>query len=108
MKRWQRIRNHVWFRRLTNKFILATLFFIVWMTFADRNSMVLQMELDAERRALENGIEFYQKELENARRQLDEWASDPEKLEKFARETYWMRRNGEHVILVEPLESDDE
>jgi len=108
MNRWQRIRANVWYRRLTNKYVLATLFFLVWMTFADSNSMVLQMELDAERRALENGIEFYQKELEKARRQLDELASDPEKLEKFARETYWMRRDGEHVILVEPLDSDNE
>jgi cell division protein FtsB len=57
---------------------------------------------------LEDGIDFYQRELEDTQRQLDELASDPEKLEKFARENYWMHRPGERVALVDPLTEDDE
>ena len=72
------------------------------MAFVDSNSMLIQMQLEAEVRALEDGIEFYPKELEDISRQLDELASDPEKLEKFAREQYWMHRPGEHLILVQP------
>ena len=78
------ILGNIWWKRLSNKYTLATGFFIIWM-------------------ALEDGIEFYQKELEDISRQLDELASDPEKLEKFAREQYWMHRPGEHLILVQPV-----
>ena len=96
------ILGNIWWKRLSNKYTLATGFFIIWMAFVDSNSMLIQMQLEAEVRALEDGIEFYQKELEDISRQLDELASDPEKLEKFAREQYWMHRPGEHLIWVQP------
>jgi cell division protein FtsB len=93
MSRWQTLRSSTWWKRLTNKYTLVTLF---------------QWELDARLRALEDGIEFYQRELEETQRQLDELASDPDKLEKFARETYWMHKPGERVALVAPeSETDD-
>lgn len=69
----------------------------------DSNSLIIQFELDARLKELETGIQYYEKELNDTQRQLDELASDPEKLEKFARETYWMHKPGEHVLLVDPI-----
>ena len=108
MSRWQTLRSSTWWKRLTNKYDLVTLFFVVWMAFLDSSSALIQWELDARLRALEDWIEFYQRELEETQRQLDELASDPDKFEKFASETYWMHKPGERVALVAPeSETDD-
>jgi cell division protein DivIC len=108
MSRLKRLRSSLWWRRLTNKFVLATLFFLIWMIFLDSNSVLIQFELDDRLKDLEDGILYYQTELKDTQRQLDELASNPEKLEKFAREKYWMHRPGEHILLVDPLGVKDE
>ncbi|NDD19120.1 MAG: septum formation initiator family protein [Flavobacteriia bacterium] len=108
MSRWQTLRTSPWWKRLTNKYTLVTLFFVIWMAFLDSSSALIQWELDARLRALEDGIDFYQRELKETQRQLDELASDPDKLEKFARETYWMHKPGERVALVSPESESNE
>lgn len=92
-----------WWRRLTNKYFLAAVFFSFWMIFIDRSSVLIQYELDSKLKALEDGINFYKKELKNTENQIEALSSDPQKLERFARETFWMHKPGEQVILVEPL-----
>lgn len=81
--------------------MLATLIFAVWMLFLDRNNLGLHIELSETIESLEQGKEFYQSELEKNRRELHELESNPEMLEKFARERYWMHREGEEVFLIE-------
>ena len=50
---------------------------------------------------------FYKKELKNTENQIEALSSDPQKLERFARETFWMHKPGEQVILVEPLKDKE-
>ncbi|HAG05533.1 MAG TPA: septum formation initiator, partial [Cryomorphaceae bacterium] len=38
MSRWQTLRSSTWWKRLTNKYALVTLFFVVWMAFLDSSS----------------------------------------------------------------------
>ena len=66
----------------------------------------MQFELRSEINRLQDGIAFYSRALENDRKQLDELESDPELLEKFAREQYWMCRADEEVFLIEWVEKD--
>lgn len=84
--------------------MLATVFFFIWMAFLDRNSFLLHRELNHEIETLERGKANYETELEKNRRELEELESDPEKLEKFAREHYWMHKDGEEVFLIEEVE----
>ncbi len=98
LKRW---RNTTWFRILSNKYIFAILVFVFWMAFLDRNGIGLHMELNDRIDDLEEAKAFYETELEQNRRELEELESDPEKLEKFAREKYWMHKDGEEVFLIE-------
>lgn len=92
---------------LRNKYILASLVFAVWILLLDSNNVRIQWELDQEARALEDGVRYYRNELQKTQKRLTELESDPVQLEKFARETYWMHRPGEEVLLVEPLDSED-
>jgi cell division protein FtsB len=61
----------------------------------------MHLELAEEIEQLENGIEFYSEALEEDRVKLYQLQSDPEHLEKFAREEYWMCKENEEVFLVE-------
>ena len=65
---------------------------------------MIQSELDSKLKALNDGINFYQKELTQTENQIEALSSDPEKLVRFARETYWMHKPGEQVILIAPLD----
>ncbi len=84
----------------TNKFVIATVSFIVWMLFLDVNSYLIHSELNQEVESLQESIDYYKKEITKDKKQLEELTSDPEKLEKFAREQYWMKKRGEEIYLV--------
>lgn len=97
LKRW---RNSRWFKIVSNRYVLATLFFAVWMLFLDRHNLGLHLELSQQIEDYEDAKSYYQEELERNTRELEELESDPEKLEKFAREKYWMHKEGEEVFLI--------
>lgn len=100
-KRFEHLRKQKWFKIASNKFVLATVAFVVWMFFLDVNSFMIQHELNTEIDELERSIEYYQGEISADKKKLEELTSDPEKLEKFAREEYWMKRPGEEIFIVE-------
>lgn len=100
-KLWQNIRSSRWFIISSNKFLLTTVGFIVWMCFLDVNSYLIHHELDQEIAELEESIKYYNLEIKQDKKQLHELNSDPEKLEKFAREQYWMKKTGEEIFLIE-------
>ncbi|CAI8340640.1 MAG: Uncharacterised protein [Owenweeksia sp. TMED14] len=106
MGRLEFILKSPWWKRLTSKYVLATMFFAFWMLFIDRSSVLIQFELDSRLQALEDGINFYKKELKQTENQIEALSSDPEKLERFAREKFWMHRPGEKIILVAPLKHE--
>lgn len=97
----QILRRKPWFKIASNKFVLATLGFIIWMSFLDVNSLIIHRELNQEIEDLNSSIEYYKKEIEKDQQQLEELSSDPEKLEKFAREQHWMKRKGEIIYLID-------
>jgi cell division protein FtsB len=99
-KKWLYLKSKKWFLITTNKFVIATVSFIVWMLFLDVNSYLIHSELNQEVESLQESIDYYKKEITKDKKQLEELTSDPEKLEKFAREQYWMKKRGEEIYLV--------
>ncbi len=95
------LKNNRWFKVSTNKFVVATMFFLVWMMFIDDNSWIMLHELNDEIEELETGIDYYSRELEINKKEINELESDPSLFEKFAREKYWMVRPGEEIYLIE-------
>jgi cell division protein DivIC len=86
---------------LTNKYLLAGLFFIVWMLFFDQRDYFQQKERMAELQKLEAKKKYYQEQIEKAKKELADLQNDPAALEKFARERYLMKRDGEDVYIIE-------
>jgi cell division protein FtsB len=85
---------------LKNKFFLVTLAFVVWMIFFDKNDLFSQYQYYKQVSKLKHDRDFYKKETTRVSRDLDELTSNPAKLEKFAREKYFMKKENEDVFVV--------
>ncbi|MDB5141925.1 MAG: septum formation initiator family protein [Mucilaginibacter sp.] len=83
-----------------NKYFLVTAAFAVWMIFFDRNDLFSQYEYHQQVSKLKQERDFYQKETVKVHQDLDELTSNKEKLEKFAREKYLMKRDNEDVFVI--------
>ncbi len=83
-----------------NKFFLVTVAFAVWMTLFDKNDLLSQYQYHEEVSKLEQERDFFQTETDKVSKDLEELTSNPQQLEKFAREKYLMRKDNEDVYVV--------
>ena len=86
---------------LINRYFLVSVGFIVWMLFFDQRDFFLQRERKAALEKLEAAKKYYQNEIADTKKQLDNIQSNPAAVEKYARERYLLRREGEEVYLFE-------
>jgi cell division protein FtsB len=80
--------------------------FLVWMIFFDRNDLFSQYEYRKQVNKLKQERDFYKKETDQVNKELDELTSNPQKLEKFAREKYLMKKDNEDVFVIVPAKKD--
>jgi cell division protein FtsB len=83
-----------------NKFFLATVAFVIWMIFFDKNDLFSQYEYHQQLSKLKQEQEFYKTETAKVNKDLDELTSDKVKLEKFAREKYLMKKDNEDIFVI--------
>lgn len=101
---WKELRKKKWFRLLSNKYLLLGLFFIIWMLFLDSNSWLVHRELDDQIDELEKNKHYYKEEIAKDKN-LIEHLKDPEELEEYAREEYFMKRENEDVFIIDYQDS---
>ena len=83
-----------------NKYLIAIVLFVLWLTFFDQNNFIVHGKLNREIKHLENNVVFYREQIEDKKRKLDELGTDKENLEKFAREEYLMKKENEDIFLI--------
>lgn len=83
-----------------NKYFLVTACFVVWMLFFDRNDLLSQYEYRTQLNKFEEEKDFYIREIEEVKTDLEELSTDREQLEKFAREKYLMKKENEDVYVI--------
>jgi cell division protein FtsB len=93
---------------LKNKYFLSTTAFLVWMLFFDRNDLLSQYEYRSQLQKLEQEKQFYTQEIAKVQKDLDELTTNKDKLEKFAREHYLMKRDHEDVFVIIEEEKKEE
>ncbi len=81
-------------------YVLVLTVFLVWMVFFDTNSLLIHLELKREIDKLEKQQEFLREEIANDKKIIEK-LSDPEELEKFAREQYYLKKKNEEIYLIE-------
>lgn len=97
METKKRFKVPAWLR---NKYIVTGVLFLAWLVFLDSRNFLSQYDLYAEVNQLENQKAFYKQEIDRARQDQFELLSSPEKLEKFAREQYRMKKDDEDLFIV--------
>ncbi|HEY4324981.1 MAG TPA: septum formation initiator family protein [Mucilaginibacter sp.] len=85
-----------------NKYFSVSLIFLAWMLFFDKNDLISQYQYHSQVSKLKSEEEFYKKENARVQQELDELNSNPQKLEKFAREKYLMKKDNEDVFVIVP------
>jgi cell division protein FtsB len=83
-----------------NKYFIISMAFVVWMIFFDKNDLFSQYQYHQQLTKLKQERDFYQKETTKVNKDLDELTSNPQKLEKFAREKYLMKKDNEDVFVI--------
>lgn len=89
-----------WLTFLGNKYFLVTLFFIIWMVFLDNYSYFDHRILNQEKEELEDNKAYYQGETKKDKEQIKK-LKNPNEIEKYAREKYYMKREKEDIYIVE-------
>ncbi len=85
---------------LRNKYLVATVVFVVFIVFFDDRDLVSNFRHTRELRNLEKSRQYYQDEIAKTRQELKQLRTDAALLEKYAREKYLMKRDNEDVFLV--------
>ena len=84
----------------SNKYFLTSISFVIWMLFFDRNDLLSQYGYRAELNKFKEEKAFYISEIEKVKTDLDELSTNQERLEKFAREKYLMKKDDEDVYVI--------
>ncbi len=85
---------------LKNKYVLTVIAFIVWMTFFDRNDFISQYSYRTQLDKLQDDKEYYFAEIDVNQKNTYELKSNPQNLERFAREKYLMKKDNEEIFLI--------
>ncbi|MEY4051168.1 MAG: septum formation initiator family protein [Chitinophagia bacterium] len=86
---------------VANRYFIVSFGFVVWMLFFDQRDFFQQRERAAELKKVEDAKKYYQKEIESTQKQLDNIQNNKAAIEKYARERYLLRREGEELYLFE-------
>ncbi len=83
-----------------NKYTITLLLFIVWMVFFDSSSVLNRMKYREKLNILKQEKHFYLEEIKKDSILSQKLISDSTEIEKFARESYLMKKEKEDVFLV--------
>ena len=84
-----------------NKYFAAAIIFAVWMLFFDQRDYFFVHNLKEHRKELENKKKYYQEQIDKAKKDLVDLQNNPAAIEKYAREHYLMKKDGEDIFLME-------
>ena len=90
---WTYIRKH--------KYLITIVAFLVIIVFLDENSLIQRAKHQQEINTLNSEIEKYRKQFEEDTEKLKELTSNPEAMEKIAREKYLMKKPNEDIFIFE-------
>lgn len=91
----------IWNLFCRHKYLVVTVAFVAIIGVLDENSLLRRASHRYEIATLKNEIEQYKLQYQEDTRRLEELDSNPETIEKIARERYLMKRPDEDVYIFE-------
>ena len=89
-----------WLKIVSNKYLLISLLFAVWMLFLDNYSYMDQRQLNKQIDELQDNKKYYQDEIKKDHQSI-KLLKNQDQVEKYAREKYYMKRENEDIYIVE-------
>jgi len=83
-----------------NKYFITAFGFLIWIALFDQNNLIERYTLNRKIDQLEEEKEELAKKIEQNNRKMKELKGSNEKLEKFAREEYLMKKDNEVVFVI--------
>lgn len=87
-------------RWMTNKYLLAAVFFIVWLLFFDHNDLMLQYRRGQELKEVRAKADYYRQKITETRKEVASLRENAASLEKVAREKYLMKKDNEDLFII--------
>ncbi|MBK7182585.1 MAG: septum formation initiator family protein [Bacteroidetes bacterium] len=88
------------FNIIRNKYLLTIIGLVVWIVFFDKNDLKTQLKLRDDVKKLQEERNYYAAEIKQITSDISELNTNPETLEKFAREKYLMKKDNEDVFVI--------
>ena len=83
-----------------NKYFIVTAFFLIWIGFFDQNDWVSRKSIDKEIKKLEDDKAFFTTEVIELQKEEKRLKENEEELEKYARENFYMKKEGDDVFVI--------
>ena len=93
-------KDRSWYKFISNKYIWVLLFFVSWMLFLDNYSYLDHRLLNKQIQELEDNKEYYKEEINQDLKSIKSF-KNPDQIEKYAREKYYMKRENEDIYIIE-------
>ncbi len=98
---WHSWKDTVLMRFIRNKYFLASVIFVVWVTFFDSASLINWSKVVVNIGEQEKQKQYYKDAVKTAEEKINELTSNKDSLEKFAREQYLFKEEYEDIFIVE-------
>jgi len=90
---------HAIWSNVKNKYILATIAFVVWVLFIDENNVIDRFFAWRKYNELVHTKEYFQDKIKKDRDEMEELDKN-KNLERLAREKYLMKRKNEDIYII--------
>jgi len=85
---------------IRNKYIIASVVFFTWLFVFDKSNLLSQINLARKLHQLKDDKKYYIEQIRKDKIETNELLTNPETLEKFARERYLMKKDSEDIFLI--------
>ena len=92
------------FSLMSNRYVLLSIAFVIWMVFFDTNSWLIHRELDQEIDVLEERKNQFEQDIKKDKDFVTKM-QDTFEMERFARGQYYLKKENETIFLVEKADS---
>ncbi|MGB0423430.1 MAG: FtsB family cell division protein [Flavobacteriales bacterium] len=92
--------NFNWKKIVQNKYVMASILFLVWVTFINDIDLIFIMKSRGELSEMKEQLEYYENQNATTSESLSEITSDKNTLERFAREQYFMKKSNEDIFVI--------
>lgn len=88
-------------RKLHNRYFYVTLAFVVIIVFIDQFNIFEQIRLHKTLKSQEKEILYFERDIEESKKLLNDLQYDSAVMERKAREDYMMKRDNEVIYIIE-------